>query len=79
MLKNVTQTYDAVKFEEPFIKSAKIVIADKEFSNADLETRTNVRDTNSHYLCDMSAVIGLPYQRYPKERAEWSRLPSFIK
>lgn len=31
MLKNVTQTYDAVKFEEPFIKSAKIVIADKEF------------------------------------------------
>lgn len=31
MLKNVTQTYDAVKFEEPFIKNAKIVIADKEF------------------------------------------------
>ena len=31
MLKNVTQTYDAVKFEKPFIKSAKIVIADKEF------------------------------------------------
>ena len=31
MLKNVTQTYDAVKFEEPFVKNAKIVIADKEF------------------------------------------------
>ena len=31
MLKNVTKTYDAVKFEEPFIKNAKIVIADKEF------------------------------------------------
>ena len=49
-----------ISFKQQYF--CNVLIADKEFSNADLETRTNVRDTNSHYLCDMSAVIGLPYE-----------------
>ena len=49
-----------ISFKQQYF--CNVLIADKEFANADLETRTNVRDTNSHYLCDMSAVIGLPYE-----------------
>ena len=49
-----------ISFKQQYF--CNVLIADKEFSNADLETRTNVRDTNTHYLCDMSAVIGLPYE-----------------
>jgi YidC/Oxa1 family membrane protein insertase len=49
-----------ISFKQQYF--CNVLIADKEFTNADLETRTNVRDTNSHYLCDMSAVIGLPYE-----------------
>ena len=49
-----------ISFKQQYF--CNVLIADKEFSNADLETRTNLKDTNSHYLCDMSAVIGLPYE-----------------
>ena len=49
-----------ISFKQQYF--CNVLIADKEFANADLETRTNLKDTNSHYLCNMSAVIGLPYE-----------------
>ena len=49
-----------ISFKQQYF--CNVLIADKEFSNADLETKTNARDTNKHYLRDMSAVIGLPYE-----------------
>lgn len=49
-----------ISFKQQYF--CNVLIADKEFTNADLEVSTDKRDTNSHYLCDMSAVIGLPYE-----------------
>ncbi len=49
-----------ISFKQQYF--CNVLIADNEFANADLETSTKVRDTSAHYLCDMSAVIGLPYE-----------------
>lgn len=49
-----------ISFKQQYF--CNVLMADKEFANADLEVSTDKRDTNSHYLCDMSAVIGLPYE-----------------
>ncbi len=49
-----------VSFKQQYF--CNVLIAESEFVNADIETKTNIKDTQSHYLCDMGAIIGIPYE-----------------
>ena len=59
--KQVKMQLDWVAFKQQFFAAIINAEGNSHFENADLEVRTNQRDTAKNYLTNMEAVIGLPY------------------
>ena len=59
--KQVKTPVEWVAFKQQFFAAIINAESGVPFENADLEVRTNQRDTALHYLTNMEAQIGLPY------------------
>ncbi len=57
--KSVKTSVEWVAFKQQFF--CAILMADSTFKNADLSQTTSKENKDSNYLCDMSSVIGIPY------------------
>ena len=61
--KQIKTTLDWVAFKDQYFAAIINAEGGVPFENADLTVMTDKRDTATNYLTDMSAVIGLPYDK----------------
>ncbi len=61
--KNVKTPLQWIAYKQQFFSA--VLIADKEFVNAEMKRTTDDTVSDSRYLCTMSSCIGIPYQSKP--------------
>ena len=61
--KQVKTNLEWVAFKDQYFAAILNAEGSVPFENADIEVRTNKRDTARNYLTDMRAVIGIPYEQ----------------
>ncbi len=61
--KQVKTNLEWIAFKDQYFAAILNAEGSVPFENADIEVRTNKRDTARNYLTDMRAVIGIPYEQ----------------
>lgn len=78
--KQVKTSLEWVAFKDQYFTAILNTEGDEPFVNADLLVSTDKHDTSSHYLTDMTAVIGLPYnQDNPSIHMSWYYGPTKLR